>query len=100
MQQSPDVFGSVDGVTGIADDTFTFGKSERDHDNHLINILETARKNSVKLNPDKFQFKVPEASFFGKKWTAEGLKVDKNKAQSIVNMEPPKDVKELQSFWA
>ena len=92
------VFGPVDGVTGIADDTFTYGKSKRDHDNHLINVLETARKNNVKFNPDKFQCKVPEASFFEMKWTAEGLRVDENKVQSIVNMEPPKDVKELQSF--
>ena len=98
QEKMDSVFGPVDGVTDIADDTFTYGKSKRDHDNHLINVLETARKNNVKFNPDNFQFKVPEASFFGMKWTAEALRVDENKVQSIVTMEPPKDVKELQSL--
>ena len=92
------IFGPLEGVTGIADDTFTFGTSEKDHDDHLLNVLETARKNNVRFNPDKFQFKVSEASFFGLKWTPEGLKPDENKVRSIVDMQPPNDVKELQSF--
>ena len=32
------------------------------------------------------------------KLTAEGLKVDENKVQSIINMEAPKDVRELVIF--
>ena len=76
-------------MTGIADDTFTFGKGESDHEDHLINVLDTARENNIRFNHDKFEFKVPEASFFGMKWTAKGLKVDNSKVQSIVNMEPP-----------
>lgn len=54
-----------------------------------------ARRNNIRFNPEKFQFKVAEASFFGMKWTPNGLKVDDKKIQAIVNMEPPKDIKEL-----
>ena len=43
--------------------TFIFGKSERNHDNLMINVLGTARKNNVIFNLEKFQFKVPAASF-------------------------------------
>ena len=59
------VFGQLDVLTGIADDTFVYGKSENDQDQHILNTLDTARENNVKFNPDKFQFKVEETSFFG-----------------------------------
>ena len=40
------VFGQLDGLTGIADDTFVYGKSENDHDQHILNTLDTARENN------------------------------------------------------
>ncbi|KAK3741169.1 hypothetical protein QZH41_002994 [Actinostola sp. cb2023] len=92
------IFGDLGGVSGIADDTFIFGDSETKHDNHILNVLDLARQNNIRFNPDKFQFKVAEASFFGLKWTPEGLKVDEKKVQAIVNMQPPKDLKGIQSF--
>ena len=58
------VFGQLDGLTGIADDTFVYGKSENDHHQHILNTLDTARENNVKFKPGKFQFKVKETSFF------------------------------------
>ena len=37
------VFGNLDGLSGIADDTFVYGKSEAEHDQHIVNVLDTAR---------------------------------------------------------
>ncbi|KAK3735267.1 hypothetical protein QZH41_001046 [Actinostola sp. cb2023] len=91
-------FGGLKGVSGIADDTFIYGTGEDQHDQHILGVLDTARRNNVKFNPDKFQFKVAETSFFGLKWTPEGLKTDERKIQAIVDMPPPKNLKELQSF--
>ena len=68
------VFGQLHGLTGIAHDTFVYGKSENDHDQHIPNTLDTARENNVKFKPDKFQFKVEETSFLGLTWTSQGLK--------------------------
>ena len=92
------VFGQLDGLTGIADDTFVYGKSENDHDQHILNTLDIARENNVKFNPDKFQFKVEETSFFGLTWTSQGLKPDDKKVKCIVDMQPPQNLTELQSF--
>ena len=92
------VFGQLDGLTGIADDTFVYGKSENDHDQHILNTLDTARENNVKFNPDNFQFKVEETSFFGLTWTSQGLKPDDKKVKCIVDMQPPQILTELQSF--
>jgi hypothetical protein len=58
-------FVRLDGLSGISDDTFIYGKNEAEHDQCTIDVLETARKNNVRFNPDKFQFIVEEASFLG-----------------------------------
>ena len=52
------VFGKPDGLSGIADDPFSYGKSEQEYDQHILNVLDTARDNNLGFNPDKFRFKV------------------------------------------
>ena len=34
------VFGKLNGLSGIADDTFVYGKSEKGHDQHILNVLD------------------------------------------------------------
>ena len=97
-------FGKLKGVSGIADDTFIYGTGEIQHDQSIIDVLETARQNDVKAKRCQVQPRQipiqsrPETSFFGLKWTPEGLKTDEKKIQAIVDMPPPKNLKELQSF--
>ena len=62
-----------------------------------LNVPGTARENNVRFNPDKFQFKVNEASF-GLTWIPEGIRPDENKIKANCNMPPPKNLAELQSF--
>ena len=59
------IFLDVPGVTGIADDMVIYGRSNLEHDKHLINFLDICRKNTLTLNPDKMQFRLPQVSFFG-----------------------------------
>ena len=70
------VFGKLNGLSGIADDTFVYGKSEKEHDQHILNVFDTAGDNNVRLNPDKVQFKVDQTSFWGFTWTPDGLRAD------------------------
>ena len=92
------VFGQLDGPTGIVGGTFVYGKSENDHDQHILDTLDTARENNVNLNLEKFQFKVEETSFFGLTWISKRLKPDDKKVKCIVDMQPPENLTELQSF--
>ena len=59
------IFLDIPGVTGIADDMVIYGRSDLEHDKHLINFLDICRKNTLTLNPDKMQFRLPQVSFFG-----------------------------------
>lgn len=91
------IFGGMIGCTGI-DDTIVLGKDESSHDKTIINVLEKTMENNINFNPDKLQFKVKEASFFGLVWSPEGIKPNENKVKAITEMQPPKNLTELQSF--
>ena len=51
---------SIPGVTGIADDKIIYGRNDQEHNEHLMNFLEVCRKNTLTLNPDKIQFRLPK----------------------------------------
>ena len=67
------IFLSIPGVTGIADDMIIYGRIDQEHDQHLVNFLEVCRKNTLTLNPDKMQLRLPQVSFFGHQWSARVL---------------------------
>ena len=89
---------NVPGVTGIADDMVIYGRSDLEHDKHLINCLEVCRKNTLTLNPDKMQFRLPQVSFFGHQWSAKGLSPDPKKIVAVKRMNLPQDVETMRSF--
>ena len=86
------------GVTGIADDNFVYGSTEKEHDENLLRLMERAREKGIKFNANKLQLKCDEASFFGHTWTSEGVKPDNKKVSAILAMKPPDNAKDLQSF--
>ena len=92
------IFLSVPGVTGIADDMIIYGRNDQEHDQHLVNFLGVCRKNTLTLNPDKMQFRLPQISFFGHQWSARGLSPDPKKIAAVKCMELPQDMEMMRSF--
>ena len=92
------IFLSIPGVTGIADDMIIYGRSDLGHDKHLINFLEVCRKNTLTLNPDQMQFRLPQVSFFGHQWSAKGLSPDPKKIAAVKRMNLPQDVEMMRGF--
>ena len=92
------IFLDVPGVTGIADDMVIYGRSDLEHDKHLINFLDICRKNTLTLNPDKMQFRLPQVSFFGHQWSAKGLSPGPKKIAAVKRMDLPQDVETMRSF--
>ena len=66
------IFLSIPGVTGIADNMIIYGRNDQEHDKHLVNFLDVCRKNTLTLNPDKMQFRLPQVSFFGTQMECKG----------------------------
>ena len=92
------IFLDVPGVTGIADDMVIYGRTNQEHDKHLVNFLEICRKNTLTLNPEKMQFRLPQVSFFRHHWSAWGLSPDPKKIEAVKHMELPWDLETMGSF--
>ena len=92
------IFLDIPGVTGIADDMVIYGRTDLEHDRHLVNFLDICRRNTLILNPDKMQFRLPQVSFFGHQWSAKGLSPDPKKIAVVKRMDLPGDVDTMRSF--
>ncbi|GKU94690.1 hypothetical protein SLEP1_g8144 [Rubroshorea leprosula] len=68
-------------------------------EDHLTNLEETfnnLRKNRMRLNPAKCIFGVEFGNFLGFMVSKRGIEVNPEKIKAIVEMEPPKSVKDVQ----
>uniref|UniRef100_A0A2N9G1W1 Uncharacterized protein n=1 Tax=Fagus sylvatica TaxID=28930 RepID=A0A2N9G1W1_FAGSY len=75
-------------------------KSKKD-DNHLADLRETfqaLRKYNMKLNPAKCVFGVSSGKFLGFMVSQRGIEANPDKIKAILEMSPPKTVKEVQSL--
>ena len=52
----------------------------------------------MKLNPSKCVFGVTSRKFFGFMVSQRGIEANLDKIQAILNMEPPKNIKDVQSL--
>ena len=84
----------------IADDILVIGYQEdkQDHDKAFTQLQETAKKNTIKLNFDKIQYKQKEVEFFGKTYTTQGHKPSDTKVKAITEVPKPENLKDLQTF--
>ena len=92
------IYIGLSGITGITDDMVVYGRSEQEHDKNLIQFLETTRKNGLRLNKEKLQFKQTEVSFFGHLWSTKGISPDPKKIKSILEMNFPEHKETMHSF--
>ena len=89
----------LQGVIAIHDDITIFGKGDEDHDANLIALMERTKETGLTLNSKKCsKFGQDSVSFFGVIFGKDGMCLDLKKIQGILEMPPPKDTTQLQSF--
>ena len=71
-------------------------KKEGGHLNALEETFKTLRKYRMKLNPSKCAFGVYSSKFLSFMVSQRGTKANPNKIKAIMNMQPPKTIKETQ----
>ena len=75
-------------------------KSQREED-HLEDLKETfntLRSYNMKLNPGKYAFGVTAGKFLGFMVSQRGIEANPDKIRAIMEMGPPRNVKEVQSL--
>ena len=92
------IYIGLPGVTGIVDDMIIYGTMEDEQDRNLLRFLQVTKDKGLHLNKDKIQFKKTEVSFFGHRWSKDGLSPDPKKKQLIINMDFPEDKEAIHSF--
>ena len=71
---------------------------EGSHLDDLQETFETLRRYKMKLNPSKCAFGVSSGKFMGFMVSQRGIEANPDKIQAILDMEPPKNIKEVQSL--
>ncbi|XP_030936086.1 uncharacterized protein LOC115961208 [Quercus lobata] len=85
-------------VEVYVDDMLVKSIDEGSHLDDLQETFETLWRYKMKLNPSKCAFGVSSGKFLGFMVSQRGIEANPDKIQAILNMEPPKNIKEVQSL--
>eukprot|EP00253_Pinus_taeda_P028500 PITA_28500 len=80
------------------DDLTPFSKSDQEHLKHLRQIFMTCRKYGTSLNPKKSLFPLEEGKLLGHIISKDGIIIDPERIQVILQIPYPRNIKEIQAF--
>uniref|UniRef100_A0A2N9FJX9 Uncharacterized protein n=1 Tax=Fagus sylvatica TaxID=28930 RepID=A0A2N9FJX9_FAGSY len=83
-------------VEVYVDDMLVKSKEEDGHLDDLRETFQTLRKYQMKLNPSKCAFGVYSGKFLGFMVSQRGIEANPDKIKAILEMQPPKNIKEVQ----
>ncbi|MBW0502131.1 hypothetical protein O181_041846 [Austropuccinia psidii MF-1] len=89
----PDIY-----VVAYLDEIMVFSKSEEEHVTNISTVLSRLRANNLFAKASKCLFNVSSVEYLGYIVSSEGLKMDKDKVQKILNWPPPRSLKALHSL--
>ena len=89
---------SLPGIIAIHNDICVFGKTQEQHDKHLLQLLKTASAKGLVFNSRKCQISKPQITFSGTIFSVKGIKPDPIKIQALQDLLTPHNQKQLQSF--
>ena len=77
------------------DDMLVKNARETQHLDDLQETFDTLRQYKMKLNPRKCAFGVASGKFLSFMVSQRGIEANPDKIQAILNMEPPKNIKDI-----
>ena len=92
------VLEGTEGALCQMDDILVYGKSVKEHGEHLEATLLKLQKANLTLNEERCEFSKPSVEFLGTVIDSKGVQVDPKKVEAILHMETPKDQSELRRF--
>lgn len=92
------LFGNIKNVQVYFDDIIIAGKTIEEHDLALAAVLDQARNVGVRFNESKFQFRVAEVKFVGRRISKKGVAADSKHIRPIVEMDTPCNKKDVMRF--
>ena len=75
-----------------------YSGSSEEHSEHLRIVLHTLRERQLYAKLSKCQFWLDRVAFLGHVISIEGVSMDPQKIEAVVNWKPPNNVSEVRSF--
>lgn len=88
----------LEGVICMMDDVLVFGRDAKEHWIRLRLVLEKIEKSGMTLKKEKCEFGVTEVKFLGHIVCLAGVKLDPDKAKTIMEIMPPSCKREAKRF--
>ena len=93
-----DMLQGIPGVINMSDDILIYSKTEKEHQMSLTKVMDSLKANGVTANKEKCQFWSDEVTFFGHKFSAEGISPCPKKIEAVLNAEEPANADEVRSL--
>ena len=90
-----ELFIDLPGVECLVDDILVHGETDQEYDENVLRLLERCRQVNLK---QKVELRVNEVKYVGHVISKDGLKVDPEKVNAIVNMPAPTEVQSVRRF--
>jgi hypothetical protein len=85
-------------VVVFIDDILVYSKNEDEHIMHLHIVLQRLRDHRLYAKLSKFDFWLREIKFLGHTISQDGIAVDLEKVQEVMDWKPPTTIRQIQSF--
>ena len=85
-------------VIVFIDDILVYSKTQEEHEEHLREVLETLRRESLYAKFSKCEFWLREVQFLGHLVNQKGILVDPAKIEAVMQWEVPRSPSEIRSF--
>jgi hypothetical protein len=85
-------------VIVFIDDILVYSKSQEEHERHLRIVLQTLQEKQLYAKFSKCEFWLEKVVFLGHVVSSEGIFVDPNKVEAVLNWSRPTNVAEIRSF--
>jgi hypothetical protein len=80
------------------DDIIVYSKNVEEHDGHVRAVMTELMKAGLTLKIKKCEFDTTTVNYLGMVYTPEGLKIQPEKMDAILNWPTPTNIKEVQGF--
>ena len=98
QRRMSEVLGDLEGVVCMMDDVLVHGRSQEEHDERLIKVLNRLQAEGLTLNQEKCKFSQSQVPFLGQVVNESGITPDPSKVAAIQNVRAPTGVGEVRRF--
>jgi hypothetical protein len=84
--------------TAYLDDILIYSENELEHQSHVEKVLTRLRAAGLQADIKKCEFSVTKTKYLGFIVSTDGIEVDPEMVEAVINWQPPQTVKGVQSF--